>query len=53
MQADSVLQAVQQSAVVVEQPDWGTLAVSGPDARAWLNGILTCDIKDLAPGTGA
>ncbi len=39
--------------LVVERPRHGTLVVVGPDARAWLNGLLTCDVASLRPGQGA
>ena len=32
---------------------WGTLQASGPDARAWLNGLLTCDVERVVTDTGA
>lgn len=39
--------------LVVERPGHGTLVVVGPDARSWLNGLLTCDVASLAAGRGA
>lgn len=32
--------------------DLGTLSVTGPDRLTWLQGIVTCDVSDVAPGTG-
>jgi len=33
--------------------DWGSLQASGPDARAWLNGLLTCDVERVVADQGA
>jgi tRNA-modifying protein YgfZ len=44
--------AARQGALVVEQP-LATLVLTGPDGRAWLNGLLTCDVKAVEPGRGA
>jgi tRNA-modifying protein YgfZ len=32
-------------------PDRGVVKVAGPDARSFLNGLLTADIAQMAPGT--
>lgn len=50
---DASIAAARSGALVIEQPDWGTLFVAGPDAQSWLNGLLTCDVKSLTPGAGA
>lgn len=34
-------------------PEWSTLRVVGPDAASWLNGLVTCDVLSVRPGTGA
>ncbi|MEB2311588.1 MAG: folate-binding protein YgfZ [Sorangiineae bacterium] len=39
--------------LVVEREGHGTIAVTGPDARAWLNGLVTCELGTLALGAGA
>jgi len=39
--------------LVVLQPARGTLSVTGPEAKSWLNGLVTCDVLKVAPGTGA
>lgn len=39
--------------LVVLQPARGTLSVTGPEARSWLNGLVTCDVLPVAPGRGA
>lgn len=49
----AALQAVRHGALLVEQPELGTLIVRGPDAQDWLNGLLTCDVKGLEVGQGA
>jgi len=38
--------------LVVLQPDRGTLSVTGSEARAWLNGLVTCDVLRVEPGSG-
>ena len=39
--------------LVVLQKERGTLRVIGPEARAWLNGLVTCDVLPVAEGRGA
>jgi folate-binding protein YgfZ len=39
--------------VVRAAASWGTLVASGPDRGSWLNGLITSDVKELAPGQGA
>jgi hypothetical protein len=39
--------------LVVLQTARGTLRVTGPEAKTWLNGLVTCDVLPLATGTGA
>jgi tRNA-modifying protein YgfZ len=39
--------------LIVEQPALGTLVVSGPDRKTWLNGLVTCEVANLEPGQGA
>lgn len=46
------LEAVRSASGLV---DWGqlpTLVVTGPDRSSWLNGLLTCDVSVVSPGTG-
>jgi folate-binding protein YgfZ len=40
-------------AVVVAARGRETLLVTGPDRGSWLQGLVTCDVKALAPGSGA
>jgi folate-binding protein YgfZ len=44
--------AARQGALVFERP-FATLVLTGPEGRAWLNGLLTCDVKAVEPGHGA
>jgi folate-binding protein YgfZ len=53
MTTQAALQAVRHGALLVEQPELGTLMVRGPDAQSWLNGLLTCDVLRLEVGQGA
>lgn len=39
-------------AMLAERPDLGTLVVTGSDRLTWLQGLVTCDVADLVPGTG-
>jgi folate-binding protein YgfZ len=39
-------------ALLVEQPDLGTLVVRGRDRKTWLNGLLTCDVAPLGAARG-
>ncbi|HTV17239.1 MAG TPA: folate-binding protein YgfZ [Polyangiaceae bacterium] len=40
------------AAVVVAAADRDTLIVTGPDRLSWLEGLVTCELKSLAPGSG-
>lgn len=41
-----------QESVLLYDWSWkGRLAVSGPDARKWLNGMLSANVRDLNPGS--
>lgn len=40
------------AAVVVPGADRDTLVVTGPDRLSWLEGLVTCELKTLAPGAG-
>jgi tRNA-modifying protein YgfZ len=44
--------AARQGVLVVQQP-LATLVLTGADRREWLNGLVTCDVKAVEPGTGA
>ncbi|MCC6215984.1 MAG: folate-binding protein YgfZ [Polyangiaceae bacterium] len=37
----------------VRRSDLGTLVVEGADRVGWLNGVVTCDVREVAPGRGA
>ena len=52
MTMQAALQAVRHGALLVEEPELGTLLVRGPDAQSWLNGLLTCDVLGLDVGQG-
>jgi folate-binding protein YgfZ len=45
--------AATRSALAVPAPELATLVVTGGDRRAWLNGLLTCDLAPLADGACA
>jgi folate-binding protein YgfZ len=38
--------------LAVLRRDWSTLAVTGPDAKPWLNAVVTCDVAKLRLGQG-
>ena len=40
------------AAVVVPATGWDTLLVTGPDRLAWLEGLVTCELKKLTVGAG-
>lgn len=40
------------AAVAVSGADRDTLIVTGPDRLSWLEGLVTCELKNLAPGAG-
>jgi folate-binding protein YgfZ len=41
-----------REAVLLSGADRDTLIVTGPDRRSWLEGLITCELKNLAPGAG-
>jgi folate-binding protein YgfZ len=41
-----------QAAVVWPAPAWETRVVTGPDRVTWLEGLVTCQLKNLTPGAG-
>ncbi len=41
-----------RAAVVVAGADRDTLIVTGPERVGWLEGLVTCELKRLAPGVG-
>jgi folate-binding protein YgfZ len=40
------------AAVVVAGSGRDTLLVTGPDRRSWLEGLVTCELKNIEPGGG-
>lgn len=46
-------EAAQSGAIVVLEPERGTLVVGGPDRATWLNGIVTCDVARVSVAEGA
>jgi folate-binding protein YgfZ len=46
------LDAILHGAAIAEITDRAFLRITGPDATRWLNGMVTNNIKDLAPGEG-
>jgi hypothetical protein len=46
------LEALARSAAVAVPVDRDTLIVTGPDRLSWLEGLVTCELKNLAPGAG-
>jgi folate-binding protein YgfZ len=46
------LQAIREGAAIAPITDRAFLRVTGSDATRWLNGMVTNNIKDLAPGEG-
>jgi folate-binding protein YgfZ len=45
--------AAHETVLVVPEPARAGLCVRGADRASWLNGLLTCDVKKLAPGAAA
>jgi len=46
------LDALENSAVLVDRSHWGRLRLSGPDRLAFLHGQSTADISPMKPGSG-
>src|SRR3954451_13966281 len=44
--------AMTQGAALVDRSESGKLALTGPDAKAFLNGQVSNEIEALAPGSG-
>jgi len=51
--ATSEQQVLVEGCGLVDRSERGKLALTGPDAKAFLNGQVTNEIEKLAPGTGA
>lgn len=51
--APVIARALNEGAIAVARPQWGTLHVTGPDRSAWLNGIVTCNVAEVSPDRGA
>jgi hypothetical protein len=51
--SSNLLKAVSTGALFVVRPELGSLIITGPDRRAWLQGILTCDLSNVETGRGA
>jgi folate-binding protein YgfZ len=49
---DDQLAALRHGVAIFPLTDRSFLRISGPDATRWLNGMVTNNIKDLAPGQG-
>ncbi len=45
--------ALASTVLVLPEPARAALVVRGGDRASWLNGLLTCDVKKLAPGGAA
>src|SRR4051794_23585257 len=45
--------ALRAGVLLQARDDLGALRVTGRDAKSWLNGLVTCDVKPVAPGRGA
>src|SRR6185369_15452209 len=41
------------TAIAVRAADRTAVVVTGKDRTSWLNGLVTCDLANLAPGGGA
>ena len=52
MSLETELEAIQTGAAIYPLTDRAFLRITGPDATRWLNGMVTNNIKDLAPGQG-
>jgi folate-binding protein YgfZ len=52
MSLETELTAILTAAAIAPITDRGFLRITGPDATRWLNGMVTNNIKDLAPGEG-
>jgi folate-binding protein YgfZ len=50
MTSSRASEAAGAGALLVPAGELGTLAVTGADRKTWLNGLITCDLAQLAPG---
>ncbi|MEP7053334.1 MAG: hypothetical protein ABJB12_23425, partial [Pseudomonadota bacterium] len=53
MSPEPVAEGPPEPVLVVLQPARGTLAVTGSEAKSWLNGLVSCDVLKVSPGQGA
>lgn len=52
MTVQEQIQAIENGALVRAMPQLATIGVTGPERQDWLSGLVTADIKGLAPGEG-
>jgi folate-binding protein YgfZ len=48
----AILSTAREAAVVVSEPERHVVRVRGPDAKSWLNGVITCDVRAVTPSRG-
>ncbi len=53
MVTPAIFSLVRASAVAVPEPARRVLRVRGPDARSWLNGVVTCEVSRVSAAEGA
>src|SRR4051812_24311288 len=50
---DRERRAAHEGALLQPAPEIGTLVITGSERRSWLNGMVTCEVGKLEPGSGA
>jgi folate-binding protein YgfZ len=53
MEIAAQVQAAREAALAVAATDAAVLVVTGADRVSWLNGLVTCDLTKVAPGSAA
>src|SRR5688572_448737 len=51
--AGDEVRALREGSGLIDRSDVGRLELMGEDRQRFLNGLVTCDVKPLAPGQGA
>jgi tRNA-modifying protein YgfZ len=49
---NDIVEFTRKGALLVARPERETLVVTGPERAGWLNGLVTCDVTQVAAGQG-
>ena len=53
LDVDAQVRALREGCALLDRSSVGRLELTGPDRQRFVNGLVTCDVKELTPGAGA